>query len=190
MPAPSRDHHVEVSIRGPHISAPHTIVYWSNGVSRKTTLLHATLYLVLGFRHQSNVRKHESNITDGVRKRSSTKWGVRPIDPDTIKGVTIATRAGPFRPLLNEHSGKGTSQPCDLHKTEAAALAIQPPGATWRHYNPERGERVVRKAVLARYEPVTWIQTHDKAHSGPAKPTMKAGNGATMQHCWTSPEGG
>ena len=127
-----------------------------NGVSRKTTLLllHATLYLVLGFRHQSSVRKHESNITDGVRKRSNTKWGVRPIDPDTIKGVTIATRAGPFRPLLNEHSGKGTSQPCALHKTEAAALAIQPPGATWRHYNPERGERVVRKAVLARCAPI------------------------------------
>ena len=126
-----------------------------NGVSRKTTLLllHATLYLVLGFRHQSNVRKHESNITDGVRKRSNTKWGVRPIDPDNIKGVTIATRAGPFRPLLSKHSGMGTSQPCAMHKTETAALAIQPPGATWRHYNPERGERVLRKTVLARCAP-------------------------------------
>jgi hypothetical protein len=42
-----------------------------NGVSRKTTQLHATLYLVLGFRHKlSNVRKHESNITDRVRKWS------------------------------------------------------------------------------------------------------------------------
>ena len=61
-----------------------------------------------------------------------------------------ATRAGPFRPLLSEHSSMGTSQPCALHKTKTAAMAIQPPGATWRHYNPERGERVVRKAVLAR----------------------------------------
>jgi hypothetical protein len=68
-----------------------------------------------------------------------------------------------------EQSGMGSSQPCTMPETEAAAMAIQPPGATWRHYNPERGERVVRKAVLARYEPVTWItQTHDKAHSGPA----------------------
>ena len=75
---------------------------------------------------------------------------MRPIDPNHIKGVTIATRAGPFRPLLSKHSGMGTSQPCAMHKTETAAMAIQPPGATWRHYNPERGERVVRKAVLAR----------------------------------------
>ena len=41
-----------------------------------------------------------------------------------------------------------------MPETEAAAMAIQPPGATWRHYNPERGERVVRKAVLARCEPL------------------------------------
>jgi hypothetical protein len=72
--------------------------------------------------------------------------------PSSIKGVTKATRAGPFRPLPNEQSGLGTSQPCALHKTETAAVAVQPPGATWRHYNPEEGERVMRKAVLARCE--------------------------------------
>ena len=49
-----------------------------------------------------------------------------------------------------EQSGMGSSQPCTVTETEVAALAIQPPGATWRHYNPERGERVMRKAALAR----------------------------------------
>jgi hypothetical protein len=49
-----------------------------------------------------------------------------------------------------EQSGMGSSQPCAMIKTETAAMAIQPPGATWRHYNPEGGERVMRKAVLAR----------------------------------------
>jgi hypothetical protein len=44
----------------------------------------------------------------------------------------------------------GSSQPCAMTKTETAAMAIQPPGAIWRHYNPEGGERVMRKAVLAR----------------------------------------
>ena len=66
-----------------------------------------------------------------------------------------------------EQSGMGTSQPCAMTETETAAMATQPPSATLRHYNLERGERVVRTAVLARCEPVTWIQKHDKAHSGP-----------------------
>ena len=37
-----------------------------------------------------------------------------------------------------------------MTKTETAVMAIQPLGDTWRHYNPEGGERVMRKAVLAR----------------------------------------
>ena len=49
-----------------------------------------------------------------------------------------------------EQSGMGSSQPCAMTKTETAAMAIQPLGDTWRHYNPEGGERVMRKAVLAR----------------------------------------
>ncbi len=73
------------------------------------------------------------------------KWGVRPIDPNNIKGVMTATR-----PTTERTSGLGNSQPCALHKTETAAVVIQPPGATWRHYNPEEGERVVRTIVLAR----------------------------------------
>jgi len=44
------------------------------------------------------------------------------------------------------------ASPVQCQKAETAVMAIQPPGATWRHYNPERGERVVRKAVLARCE--------------------------------------
>ena len=51
------------------------------------------------------------------------------------------------------------TSPVQCQKAETAVMAIQPPGATWRHYNPERGERVVRKAVLARYEPVTLQDT-------------------------------
>lgn len=137
-------------IYAPHVPARSVTFIGQNGVSRKTTLLHATLYLVLGFRHLSNVRKHQSNYHGYSEEVVQSERSVRPIDSNNIKGVTIVTRAGPFRPPLIEHSGMGTSQPCVMHKTETAAMAIQPPGATWRHYNPERGERVVRKAVLAR----------------------------------------
>jgi hypothetical protein len=49
-------------------------------------------------------------------------------------------------------SGVGISQPCAVPNAEAADMAIQSPGATWRHYNQEGRERVMRKAVLARCE--------------------------------------
>ncbi len=61
-----------------------------------------------------------------------------------------------------EQSGMGTSQPCAMTETETAAMATQPPSATLRHYNLERGERVVRTAVLARWEPITWFNKHMK----------------------------
>ena len=51
-----------------------------------------------------------------------------------------------------EQSGMGSSQPCAMTETETAVMAIQPLGDTWRHYNPEGGERVMRKAMLARCE--------------------------------------
>ena len=59
-----------------------------------------------------------------------------------------------------EQSGVGISQPCAVPNADTAVMAIQPPGATWRHYNPERGERVVRKAMLARCGPAS-------AHNSP-----------------------
>ena len=47
-------------------------IYWSKrGVPKDYLLLHATLYLVLGFWRLPNVRKHESNITDGVKWSSA-----------------------------------------------------------------------------------------------------------------------
>ena len=49
------------------------IIYWSKrGVPKDYLLLHATLYLVLGFWRLPNVRKHESNITDGVKWSSAS----------------------------------------------------------------------------------------------------------------------
>ena len=108
-------------------------------------------HFVFGFGVLASAQRKKARIEyHGWSEVVQREWGVRPIEPNNITGVTAATRAGPFRPLLNEHSGVGTSQPCAMHKTEAAAMAIQPPGATWRHYNPERGERVLRRAVLAR----------------------------------------
>ena len=111
-------------------------------------------HFVFGFGVLASAQRKKARIEyHGWSEVVQCVWGMRPIDPNHIKGVTIATRAGPFRPLLSKHSGMGTSQPCAMHKTETAALAIQPPGATWRHYNPERGERVLRKTVLARCAP-------------------------------------
>ena len=130
-----------------HPRPARTIVYWSNGVSRKTTLLPATLYLVLVLAY---VQRKKARIAYPPLQMSSAGGACVLGKPSSIRGVTKATRAGPFRPLLSEQSGLGTSQPCALHKTEAAVVAIQPPGATWRHYSPEEGERVMRKAVLAR----------------------------------------
>ncbi len=125
-------------------------IYWSKrGVPKDYA---TACHFVFGFGVQASVQRKKVRIEYRGRseERGPAKRGVRPADPSNIKGVTKATRAEPFRPLLREHSGKGTSQPCALHKTETAAVAVQPPGVTWRNYNPEEGERVVRTSVLAR----------------------------------------